>query len=109
MTGDDEAEIDVCFAPDFRLDGPDGRELDYLGLKACFTALRGPSMSCASHVACDRRTEPEQPLKGCPPKRSRSLRSHRRVTPDASKTPCACRTPTRSSSRPRAARSISWT
>ena len=45
MTVEDEAEIDACFAPDFRLHGPDGRELDYLGLKAYFTALRGPSMS----------------------------------------------------------------
>ena len=45
MTGDDEAEIDACFAPDFWLHGPDGRELEYLGLKAYFTALRRPSMS----------------------------------------------------------------
>ena len=45
MTGEDEAEVDAYFAPDFRFHGPDGRELDYLGLKAYFTALRGPSMS----------------------------------------------------------------
>jgi len=40
MTGEDEAEVDAYFAPDFRFRGPDGRELDYLGLKEYFTALR---------------------------------------------------------------------
>ncbi len=40
MTGEDEAEVDAYFAPDFRFHGPDGRELDYLGLKEYFTALR---------------------------------------------------------------------
>ena len=40
MTGEDQAGIDAYFAPDFKFHGPDGRELDYAGLKAYFAALR---------------------------------------------------------------------
>jgi predicted ester cyclase len=40
LTGDDEAEVDAYFAPGFSFHGPDGRELDYQGLKGYFTALR---------------------------------------------------------------------
>jgi hypothetical protein len=40
MTGDGDADVDANFAPDFRFHGPDGRELDYLGLKEYFAALR---------------------------------------------------------------------
>jgi hypothetical protein len=40
LTGEDEAEVDAYFAPDFRFHGPDGRELDYQGLKGYFAALR---------------------------------------------------------------------
>jgi hypothetical protein len=36
LTGDDEAEVDAYFAPDFVFHGPDGAELDYEGLKAFF-------------------------------------------------------------------------
>jgi hypothetical protein len=40
MTGEDEAEVDAYFTPDFRFHGPDGREWDYQGLKGYFGALR---------------------------------------------------------------------
>ncbi len=40
LTGEDEAEVDAYFAPDFVFHGPDGAELDYDGLK-------GPSHHCA--------------------------------------------------------------
>jgi predicted ester cyclase len=40
LTGEDEAEVDAYFAPDFRFHGPDGAELDYAGLRGYFTALR---------------------------------------------------------------------
>lgn len=40
MTGEDEAEVDAYFAPDFKFHGPDGREWDYQGLKKYFAALR---------------------------------------------------------------------
>ena len=40
LTGEDEAEVDAYFAPEFRFHGPDGRELDYQGLKGYFAALR---------------------------------------------------------------------
>jgi hypothetical protein len=40
MTGEDEAEVDAYFAPDFRFHGPDRGEWDYQGLKEYFTALR---------------------------------------------------------------------
>jgi predicted ester cyclase len=40
MTGEDEAEVDAYFAPEFRFHGPDGREWDYQGLKGYFAALR---------------------------------------------------------------------
>ena len=32
LTGEDEAEVDRYFAPDFAFHGPDGAELDYEGL-----------------------------------------------------------------------------
>ena len=40
LTGEDEAEVDACFAPDFAFHGPDGAELDYEGLKGYFASLR---------------------------------------------------------------------
>jgi predicted ester cyclase len=40
LTGEDEAEVDAYFAPEFRFHGPDGREWDYQGLKDYFRALR---------------------------------------------------------------------
>ena len=40
LTGEDEAEVDAYFAPDFAFHGPDGAELDYEGLKAYFASLR---------------------------------------------------------------------
>ena len=36
LTGEDEAEVDAYFAPDFAFHGPDGAELDYEGLKGYF-------------------------------------------------------------------------
>ena len=40
LTGEDEAEVDAYFAPDFAFHGPDGAELDYEGLKGYFASLR---------------------------------------------------------------------
>lgn len=40
MTGEDEAEVDAYFAPDYRFHGPEGHEWDYQALKTYFTALR---------------------------------------------------------------------
>jgi predicted ester cyclase len=40
LTGENEAEVDACFAPDFTFHGPDGAELDYEGLKGYFASLR---------------------------------------------------------------------
>ncbi len=40
LTGEQEAEVDAYFAPDFRFHGPDGAELDYEGLKTYFASLR---------------------------------------------------------------------
>jgi hypothetical protein len=40
LTGEDEAEVDRYFAPDFAFHGPDGAELDYEGLKGYFGSLR---------------------------------------------------------------------
>jgi predicted ester cyclase len=40
LTGDDEAEVDAYFAPDFAFHGPDGAELNYEGLKGYFASLR---------------------------------------------------------------------
>jgi predicted ester cyclase len=40
LTGEDEAEVDAYFAPDFVFHGPDGVELDYEGLKGFFASLR---------------------------------------------------------------------
>lgn len=62
LTDEDEAEVDAYFAPDFRFHGPDGRELDYQGLKGYFGALRaafdgltitrGIVIVERNHVAC---------------------------------------------------------
>jgi SnoaL-like domain len=62
LTGEGEAEVDAYFAPDFRFHGPDGRELDYQGLKDYFIALRaafddltitrGIVLVEGDHVAC---------------------------------------------------------
>jgi predicted ester cyclase len=40
MTGEDAAEVDAYFAPDYRLHGPDGGEWNYQGHKAYFAAVR---------------------------------------------------------------------
>ena len=40
LTGEDEAEVDAYFAPDFAFHGPDGAELDCEGLKGYFASLR---------------------------------------------------------------------
>jgi predicted ester cyclase len=40
LTGEDEAEVDAYFAPEFVFHGPDGAELDYQGLKGFFASLR---------------------------------------------------------------------
>jgi predicted ester cyclase len=40
LSGEDEAEVDAYFAPDFAFHGPDGAELDYEGLKGYFASLR---------------------------------------------------------------------
>jgi predicted ester cyclase len=40
LTGENQAEIDAYFAPDFTFHGPDGREWDYEGLQDYFAALR---------------------------------------------------------------------
>ena len=40
LTGEDEAEVDACFAPDFAFHGPDGAELDHEGIKGYFASLR---------------------------------------------------------------------
>lgn len=40
LTGEDKAEVDAYFAPDFRFHGPGGREWDYRGVRDYFGALR---------------------------------------------------------------------
>ena len=40
LTGEEEAEVDAYFAPDFIFHGPDGAETDYEGLKSYFASLR---------------------------------------------------------------------
>ena len=40
LTGEDEAEVDAYFAPDYVFHGPDGSETAYEGLKGYFAALR---------------------------------------------------------------------
>jgi predicted ester cyclase len=40
LTGENEAEVDAYFAPDFAFHGPDGADTDYAGLKAYFASLR---------------------------------------------------------------------
>jgi hypothetical protein len=61
LTGEDQAEVDACFAPDFAFHGPDGAELDYEGkgyfasLRAAFddlTISRGIMVVEGDYVAC---------------------------------------------------------
>ncbi len=62
LTGEDQAEIDAYFAPDFTFHGPDGSEWDYAGLQGYFAALRaafddlmikrGIVVVEGNHVAC---------------------------------------------------------
>jgi predicted ester cyclase len=62
LTGEDEAEVDSYFAPDFVFHGPDGAEMDYQGLKAYFASMRaafddltitrGIIVVEGDHVAC---------------------------------------------------------
>jgi hypothetical protein len=40
VSGEDEAEVDAYFAPDYVFHGPDGGETAYAGLKGYFAALR---------------------------------------------------------------------
>ena len=40
LTGENEAEVDAYFAPNFAFHAPDGAELDYEGLKGYFASLR---------------------------------------------------------------------
>jgi predicted ester cyclase len=40
LSGENEAEVDAYFAPEFAFHGQDGVELDYEGLKGYFASLR---------------------------------------------------------------------
>jgi hypothetical protein len=40
VRGEDQAEVDAYFAPDFAFHGPDGAEMDYERLKGYFASLR---------------------------------------------------------------------
>ncbi len=40
LTGENEAEVDAYFAPEFVFHDPEGAELNYEGLKAYFASLR---------------------------------------------------------------------
>jgi predicted ester cyclase len=40
VSGEDEAQVDAYFAPDYVFHGPDGAETGYEGLKAYFASLR---------------------------------------------------------------------
>jgi predicted ester cyclase len=40
LTGEDVAEVDAYFSPDFVFHGPDGTEMDYEGLKGYFASMR---------------------------------------------------------------------
>ena len=40
VSGEDQAEVDAYFAPDYAFHGPDGAEMDYEGLKGYFASLR---------------------------------------------------------------------
>jgi predicted ester cyclase len=40
LTGENEAEVDAYFSPEFVFHGPDGAELDSEGLKGYFASLR---------------------------------------------------------------------
>jgi predicted ester cyclase len=62
VSGENEAEVDAHFAPEFVFHGPDGAELDYEGLKGYFASLRaafddlaisrGIIVSEGDYVAC---------------------------------------------------------
>jgi predicted ester cyclase len=62
LTGENQAEVDAYFAPDFTFHGPDGREWDYAGLQEYFASLRaafddltikrGIIVTEAEYVAC---------------------------------------------------------
>jgi hypothetical protein len=69
LTGEDEAEVDAYFAPEFRFHGPDGRELDYQGLKGYFAALRaafdGLTIILAWSILTGGRVTPPHPASGC--------------------------------------------
>jgi predicted ester cyclase len=65
VTGENQAEIDAYFAPDFAFHGPDGAELDYDGLQDYFASLRaafddltisrGIMVAEGDYVACQTR------------------------------------------------------
>jgi len=40
VSGEDQAEVDAYFAPDYAFHGPDGAEMDFEGLKGYFASLR---------------------------------------------------------------------
>ena len=40
LTGENDAEVDAYFAPDFTFHGPDGAQTSYQGLKDYFASLR---------------------------------------------------------------------
>ena len=40
VSGENQAEVDAYFAPDFAFHGPDGAELDYDGLQGYFASMR---------------------------------------------------------------------
>jgi predicted ester cyclase len=62
MTGEDKAEVDAYYAPEYRFHGPEGGEWDYQALKEYFAALRaafddltitrGIIVVEGDHVAC---------------------------------------------------------
>ena len=45
ITGEDQATVDAYFAPGFKFHGPDGRELDYQGLRPTSVRSAPPSMT----------------------------------------------------------------
>lgn len=50
LTGEDEAEVDACFAPDFAFHGPDGAELDHEGVKGYFASLRADDLTISRGI-----------------------------------------------------------
>ena len=53
VTGEDDAELDAYFAPDYAFHGPDGTELDYEGLQGFFrvvaSSFRRPDHQARDH------------------------------------------------------------